>query len=304
MFEWLGRLFVSRRQSGDAHQVRFGYLVLARGESMADRFDKFTERSRRVLTHAQEEAQRFKHNYIGTEHILLGLCREQDGVAARVLGNLGVKLEMVREAVEFIVGRGERPSPTEIGLTPRAKKVVELAVEEARRLNHSHIGTEHLLLGLIREGQGIAFGVLESLGVSLERVRVETIGILSQPSSMSRMSASQPHRWALVQLAPDARRRNQAADLINGTKELLAAHWGTPVEQTFVRGFLIPRLDRLWHALSESLAPDEAEKRRAEVMAEASILGDLAEAFRAEGSNDVADALTAALGGLKEALLD
>jgi ATP-dependent Clp protease ATP-binding subunit ClpA len=219
-------------------------------------------------------------------------------VAARVLGNLGVKLETVREAVEFIVGRGERPSPTEIGLTPRAKKVMELAVEEARRLNHSYIGTEHLLLGLVREGEGIAFGVLESLGVTLERVRVETIGI------MSRTSFNQPSRWALVQLAPDSRRRKQAADLINGAKELLEAQSGSPVEQTFVRGFLIPRLDRLWHALSESSAPDEAEKRRAEVMAEASILGDLAEAFRAEASNDVADALTAALDGMKDALPD
>ena len=147
---------------------------------MADRFDKFTERARRVLTLAQEEAQRFNHNYIGTEHLLLGLVREGDGVAAKVLANLGVELSKVRSAVEFIIGRGERAVLGEIGLTPRAKKVIELAVDEARRLNHHYIGTEHLLLGLVREGEGIAAGVLESLGVNLERVRAETTRILSQ----------------------------------------------------------------------------------------------------------------------------
>src|SRR5437762_8066949 len=152
---------------------------------MADRFDKFTERARRVLTLAQEEAQRFNHNYIGTEHLLLGLVREGDGVAAKVLNNLGVELSKVRSAVEFIIGRGEKSISGEIGLTPRAKKVIELAVEEARRLNHSYIGTEHLLLGLVREGEGIAFGVLESLGVSLERVRTETTRILSQNAPQS-----------------------------------------------------------------------------------------------------------------------
>ena len=147
---------------------------------MADRFDKFTERARRVLTLAQEEAQRFNHNYIGTEHLLLGLVREGDGVAAKVLSNLGVELGKVRSAVEFIIGRGDRAVLGEIGLTPRAKKVIELAVDEARRLNHHYIGTEHLLLGLVREGEGIAAGVLESLGVNLERVRAETTRILSQ----------------------------------------------------------------------------------------------------------------------------
>src|SRR3990170_2416511 len=152
---------------------------------MADRFDKFTERARRVLTLAQEEAQRFNHNYIGTEHLLLGLVREGDGVGAKVLNNLGVELTKVRSAVEFIIGRGEKTPTGEIGLTPRAKKVIELAVEEARRLNHSYIGTEHLLLGLVREGEGIAFGVLESLGVSLERVRTETARILSQNTPQS-----------------------------------------------------------------------------------------------------------------------
>jgi ATP-dependent Clp protease ATP-binding subunit ClpA len=145
---------------------------------MADRFDKFTERARRVLTLAQEEAQRFNHNYIGTEHLLLGLVREGEGVAAQVLANLGVELNKVRSAVEFIIGRGDRAVLGEIGLTPRSKKVIELSVDEARRLKHHYIGTEHLLLGLVREGEGIAAGVLESLGANLERVRQQTVRVL------------------------------------------------------------------------------------------------------------------------------
>ncbi|MDE3228436.1 MAG: hypothetical protein KGO05_01035 [Chloroflexota bacterium] len=149
---------------------------------MADRFDKFTERARRVLTLAQEEAQRFNHNYIGTEHLLLGLVREGDGVAAKVLQELGVELDKVRSAVEFIIGRGDRLVLGEVGMTPRAKRVIELGVDEARRLNHHYIGTEHILLGLVREGEGIAAGVLESLGANLEKVRTTTLQVLSQPA--------------------------------------------------------------------------------------------------------------------------
>lgn len=161
---------------------------------MPSRFEKFSERARRVLSLAQEEAQRFNHNYIGTEHILLGLVRETEGVAARVLSNLNVELVKVRSAVEFIIGRGERPTPGEIGLTPRAKKVIELAVDEARRLNHHYIGTEHLLIGLMREGEGVAAGVLESLGVSLEKVRDETSRIIQSKSSGQSGSAPSSSR--------------------------------------------------------------------------------------------------------------
>ncbi len=150
---------------------------------MTDRFDKFTDRARKVLTLAQDEAQRFNHNYIGTEHLLLGLVREGEGVAARVLENMNVELAKVRTAVEFIIGRGDRPVVGEVGLTPRAKRVIELAIDEARRLGHNYIGTEHLLLGLVREGEGIAAGVLESLGVNLDKVRHEVIRVLSQSSS-------------------------------------------------------------------------------------------------------------------------
>jgi ATP-dependent Clp protease ATP-binding subunit ClpC len=142
-----------------------------------------------VLSLAQEEAQRFNHNYIGTEHILLGLVRETEGVAARVLSSLSVDLSKVRSAVEFIIGRGEKPAQGEIGLTPRAKKVVELAVDEARRMNHTYIGTEHLLIGLLREGEGVAAGVLESLGVTLDKVRAETHRILSHTSGTGSQSS-------------------------------------------------------------------------------------------------------------------
>jgi ATP-dependent Clp protease ATP-binding subunit ClpC len=155
-------------------------MKIAGETKMADKFEKFTERARKVLTLAQEEAQRFNHNYIGTEHLLLGLVREGDGVAAKVLSNMGVQLPKVRSAVEFIIGRGDTGVTGEIGLTPRAKKVIELAVEEARHLNHHYIGTEHLLLGLVREGEGIAAGVLESLGVNLEKVRAQVMQVVSQ----------------------------------------------------------------------------------------------------------------------------
>jgi ATP-dependent Clp protease ATP-binding subunit ClpC len=144
-----------------------------------DRFDKFSQRARRVLALAQEEAQRFNHNYIGTEHLLLGLIREGDGVAAKVLSNMAVDITKVRNAVEFTLARGSRQPAGEIGLTPRARRVIELAVDEARRLGHHYIGTEHLLLGLVREGEGIASGVLESLNVNLERVRQQTVLELS-----------------------------------------------------------------------------------------------------------------------------
>ena len=171
---------------------------------MGSRFEKFSERARRVLSLAQEEAQRFNHNYIGTEHILLGLVRETEGVAARVLSGLSVDLTKVRSAVEFIIGRGERPAQGEIGLTPRAKKVVELAVDEARRMNHTYIGTEHLLIGLLREGEGVAAGVLESLGVNLEKVRAETHRILSNSGTGSSSSRSSSTRTpTLDQLGVD-----------------------------------------------------------------------------------------------------
>jgi len=177
---------------------------------MAGRFEKFSERARRVLTLAQEEAKYFNHNYIGTEHILLGLVREEEGVGAKVLGNLGVGLSKVRSAVEFIIGRGEKPSTGEIGLTPRAKRVIELAIDEARHLGHNYIGTEHLLLGLLREGEGeaaegrgVAADVLDSFGITLERARTETTRVLGEGATRARPARSTSRTPALDQLGID-----------------------------------------------------------------------------------------------------
>ena len=144
-------------------------------------FDRFNDRAKRVLALAQDEAIRFNHNYIGVEHLLLGLVREGEGVAARVLDSLGIDLSRARSSVEVMIGRGkETTSPSEITLSPRTKKVIELAVDESRKLGHSHVGTEHLLLGIVREGQSVGAGVLESMGVNLEQVRHQVIAVMGQ----------------------------------------------------------------------------------------------------------------------------
>jgi ATP-dependent Clp protease ATP-binding subunit ClpA len=146
-------------------------------------FDRFNDRAKRVLALAQDEAIRFKHNYIGVEHLLLGLVREGEGVAARVLDSFGVELSKVRTAVEFVIGRGDATtSPSEITLSPRTKKVIELAIDESRKLGHGAVGTEHLLLGILREGASIASGVIESLGVDAEKIRQQVFATLGQPA--------------------------------------------------------------------------------------------------------------------------
>ncbi len=157
---------------------------------MSDKFDRFTKRARRVLTLAQEEAQRLNHNYIGTEHLLLGLVREENGVAVRVLRDLGVDPKQIRERVERTVGRGQRAMYGKLSLTPRTKRVIELAVDEARRLGHHYIGTEHLLLGLVRAGEGVAVDVLRGLGVGLDKVRSQTARVMMETSSQSSSTSS------------------------------------------------------------------------------------------------------------------
>jgi hypothetical protein len=142
-------------------------------------FERFTDRARRVVVLAQEEAGRLNHNYIGTEHLLLGLIHEGEGIAARALEALGIRLEVVRAEVEEIIGRGSEPPAGRIPFTPRAKKVLELSLREALQLSHSYIGTEHILLGLIREGEGVAAQVLVTLGADLARVRGQVITLLS-----------------------------------------------------------------------------------------------------------------------------
>jgi len=190
---------------------------------MASRFEKFSERARRILTLAQEEARHLNHSFIGTEHILLGLVREEEGVAAKVLINLGVSLSKVRSAVEFIIGHGEKSGSGEIGLTPRAKKVIELAIDEARHLGHNYIGTEHILLGLLREKEGVAAGVLDSLGITLERARAEITRILSQGSPRSRLAHTTSRTPTLDQLSIDltaAARAGKLDPVIGRAKEI------------------------------------------------------------------------------------
>ena len=170
---------------------------------MASRFEKFSERARRVLTTAQEEARNHNHGYIGTEHILLALAREEGGVAAKVLVNLGAGLSKVRSGVEFIIGRGEKPGTGETGLTPRAKKVIELAIDEARHMGHNYIGTEHFLLGLLRDGEGVAASVLDSFGITMEKARAEVARILSQSASNSKLVRSTSRTPTLDKLGND-----------------------------------------------------------------------------------------------------
>ncbi len=142
-------------------------------------FERFTDRARRVVVLAQEEARLLNHNYIGTEHILLGLIHEGEGVAAKALESLGISLDKVRQQVEEIIGAGQSPPSGHIPFTPRAKKVLELSLREALQLGHNYIGTEHILLGLIREGEGVAAQVLVKLGADLGRVRQQVIQLLS-----------------------------------------------------------------------------------------------------------------------------
>jgi Clp amino terminal domain, pathogenicity island component len=142
-------------------------------------FERFTDRARRVVVLAQEEARLLNHNYIGTEHILLGLIHEGEGVAAQALESLGISLEAVRAEVGEIIGRGDERPAAHIPFTPRAKKVLELSLREALELGHNYIGTEHILLGLVREGQGVAAQVLVKQGAGLEQVRQAVVQLLS-----------------------------------------------------------------------------------------------------------------------------
>jgi ATP-dependent Clp protease ATP-binding subunit ClpC len=143
-------------------------------------FERFTDRARRTVVLAQEEARLLNHNYIGTEHILLGLVREGDGVAALALTSMGIQLQAVRGEVERSIGQGQAAPTGHIPFTPRAKKVLELSLREALQLGHNYIGTEHILLGLVREGEGVAAQVLQQLGADLDRVRQAVIRLLGE----------------------------------------------------------------------------------------------------------------------------
>ena len=152
-------------------------------------FGRFTERAQKVLALAQEEAIRLGHNNIGTEHILLGLIREGEGIAAKALIALGLGLEKIQDEVESLIGRGQE-QPMNIAYTPRAKKVIELSMDEARKLGHTYVGTEHILLGLIREGEGVAARVLNNLGINLSKARQQVLHLLGSNEAISSSGAS------------------------------------------------------------------------------------------------------------------
>ena len=174
-------------------------VMAARSSAGSGPFDRFSDRGKRVLTLAQDEAIRHNHNYIGTEHLLAALLRDGDTVAARALTSLGVELVRVRTAIEFVIGRGDRTtSPSEITLSPRTKKVIELAIDESRRMGQPQLGPEHILLGLVQEGEGIASGVIESLGVTMSAVRTRLLELLAEsgtppPTGYSAPPATQMH---------------------------------------------------------------------------------------------------------------
>jgi ATP-dependent Clp protease ATP-binding subunit ClpA len=176
-------------------------------------FERFTDGSRRVVVLAQDEARRLNHNYIGTEHILLGLIREGEGVAASTLESLGISLDAVRQQVEEIIGRGQQAPSGHIPFTPRAKKVLELSLRESLQLGHDYIGTEHILLGLIREGDGVAAQVLVKLGADLNRVRLQVIQLLHGYQGQDvRSAGSQPGEPARAGLSDEALARFDALD--------------------------------------------------------------------------------------------
>jgi ATP-dependent Clp protease ATP-binding subunit ClpC len=195
-------------------------------------FERFTDRARRVMDLAQDEARRLNHNYIGTEHLLLGLVREGEGVAAKALTSLGIGLDAVRQQVEEAVGQGQQAVPERIPFTPRAKKVLQLARREALQLGHAYIGTEHILLGLVREGEGVAAGVLVQLGGDLNPVRQRVIQLLHGTQGMERGTgragrrsgkAGGRERWLLSEVL-------SAIELINSQLSAMEQRVGTGPE--------------------------------------------------------------------------
>jgi ATP-dependent Clp protease ATP-binding subunit ClpC len=185
-------------------------------------FERFTERARRVIILAREEAGRFRHDFVGTEHVLLGLIRDGEGIATAVLQRLGLRLETVKAEVErALAGFPKTLTFGEVPFTPQAKRVLELSIEEARQLGHNYIGTEHLLLGLMKEGQSIAAKILESLGARLDEVRQETLALLGdqyypRPKKRSQTPVLDEFARDLTQLARGKLAGHQARDGSSG----------------------------------------------------------------------------------------
>ena len=226
-------------------------------------FDRFNDRAKRVLALAQDEAVRFDHNYIGTEHLLMGLIREGEGGAAHVLDSMGVEISKVRVAVEHIIGRGPAGvAPSEITLSPRTKNVIQLAIEEARKLGHSHVGTEHLLLGMVREGEGIAPQILGSLGVTLEKVRHQVIATLGQQAPVGVPTRRDP-RFDKYYDAEGKKRDWFCEDVLSGKLDVQILHqdervmaFHHPDPMTPLHVVVIPKAHVAGLLAPEALDPD------------------------------------------------
>jgi ATP-dependent Clp protease ATP-binding subunit ClpA len=197
-------------------------------------FERFTDRARRVVVLAQEEARMLNHHYVGTEHILLGLIHEGEGVAAKALESLGIGLETVREKVTEIIGRGEQPPSGHIPFTPRSKKVLELSLREALQLGHNYIGTEHILLGMMSEGQGVGAQVLVRLGADLDGVRQQVTQVLHEHGSRTESSqpSERPSRTGETSSRSGERQRTEAgSSRVAGPREF----WLTEIQDALAK---------------------------------------------------------------------
>jgi ATP-dependent Clp protease ATP-binding subunit ClpC len=221
-------------------------------------FERFTERARQVVVLAQDEARLLKHNYIGTEHLLLGLLREDEGLAARLLEALGITLDQVRRQVRSIIGEGEQIATGQIPFTPRGKKVLEMSMREALSLGHKYIGTEHILLGLVRVGEGVGAQILRDFGADADRVRDEVIRMLSGPGRRQRASlaaepVSEHFEPQSPPLAPDvaaelARLSHEKQEAM-GRQEFERAAWLSDRERRLIAA--CRQLIRVWNEKNE-----------------------------------------------------
>jgi ATP-dependent Clp protease ATP-binding subunit ClpC len=197
-------------------------------------FERFTDRARRVVVLAQDEARSLNHNYIGTEHILLGMLSEGEGVAAKALEELGIGLDAIRQQVVEIIGRGAQVPGGHIPFTPRAKKVLELSLRESLQLGHEYIGTEHILLGLIREGEGVAAQVLTRLGATKDQVQHQVMQLLRESPSSERMPGGEPVYRSSARMAGSGAQLDeimQRLDTIAGRLSAIERHLGLGEEQ-------------------------------------------------------------------------